>query len=311
MKTLELSNGDKIPQFGLGTWLSAKGEVYLAIRKAIEIGYKHFDCAAIYANEVEIGKAFKDAFDSGDIKREEVWITSKLWNSSHRINDVEPAIAKSLKDLQLDYLDLYLIHWPITFQNGISMPEKAADFLSLDEIPLGETWRGMEQVLNNGQTKHIGVSNFSAPKIDEILKTSIYPPEVNQCELHPFLQQNDLLTYCQNKNIIMTGYSPLGRPGSGLSRSLIDDPVITGIAESLEATPAQVLIAWAIHRGTVIIPKSVTPKRLEENFTGQSITLTVEQMETILLMDLHFRFVDGTFWEMEGLDFSAKKLWDE
>ena len=155
------------------------------------------------------------------------------------------------------------------------------------------------------------MSNFSVPKIDEILKTSIYQPEVNQCELHPFLQQSDLLTFCQSNNVIMTGYSPLGRPGSGLSKSLIDHPTIIEISEELHATPAQILIAWAIQRGTVVIPKSVNPKRLEENFIGQSILINRNQVDSINAMDMHHRFVDGTFWEMKGWELNVKSLWDE
>ncbi len=308
---LKFKNGDKMPQLGLGTWLSEKGEVYDAIRAAIKIGYRHFDCAAIYGNEKEIGSAFHDAMDQGDITREEMWITSKLWNSSHQLSGVEPAIQKTLSDLQLDYLDLYLIHWPIAFVPGIAMPENGDQYISLNDTPLSETWEGMEKINTSGLTKHIGVSNFSIKKLKEILNSCNISPEMNQVELHPFLQQSALLQFCTDNNIFMTAYSPLGRPGQSEKQSVVDHPTMKEIAANHNCSEPQVAIAWALARGTAVIPKSVNPTRLKQNFDGLQITLTPQEIHLISDLDRHMRYVDGSFWAVEGSGYTVENLWDE
>lgn len=309
--TLKFKNGDLIPQFGLGTWLSKKGEVYDAIREAIKIGYRHIDCAAIYGNEKEIGSAIHDAISHGDTTRNELWITSKLWNSSHRLADVEPAIRKTLSDLQLDYLDLYLIHWPIALAEGVSMPENGSEYISLKDIPLGETWQGMEKINTSGFSKHIGVSNFSIQKLKEIFSNSSISPEMNQVELHPFLQQSELLNFCTGNNIFITAYSPLGRPGQSEKQKVVDHSIVKEIAAKHSCSEAQVVIAWALSRGTSVIPKSVNPSRLKENFDAQNVELTDDDMKEISGLDMHMRYVDGSFWTVEGSGYTVENLWDE
>lgn len=313
MNRLTFSDGDQIPQLGLGTWLSAKGEVYDAIRTAISIGYRHFDCAAIYANEKEIGQAFGDAIHAGDIQREELWITSKLWNSSHGKERVRPAFEKSVADLQLDYLDLYLIHWPVAMQPGVSMASSDSDYRSLEEVPLQQTWEGMVALKESGDAKHIGVSNFSAKKVGQIIQTGV-GPEMNQVEMHPYLRQQELVDFCQGNGVHLTAYSPLGRPNATNEADvlpLINHPEVTTIAADHSCEPAQVLIAWALQRGTIVIPKSVSPKRLQTNFDSQKVHLSPEQMGKINALDQHFRFVDGTFWTDNNAIYSLETLWDE
>jgi len=210
MKTAKFNNGDKISMLGLGTWLSKGNEVYDAVIEAIRIGYRHIDCAYIYRNEKEIGRALKDAMTAGLVKREDLFITSKLWNSDHEPDRVEVAVRKSLRDLQLDYLDLYLIHWPIAFKTKHEMANDVSDLVSLDEIPLHVTWQAMERLQLKGLTKHIGVSNFNIPKLKLLIDRAVVLPEVNQVELHPYFQQHELVQFCKLNGILVTAFSPLG-----------------------------------------------------------------------------------------------------
>jgi alcohol dehydrogenase (NADP+) len=317
MKTFKFSNGDEMPTLGLGTWKSKPGEVYNAIREAIKIGYRHIDCAYIYMNEAEIGQAFSDAFQAGDVKREELWITSKLWNNAHLTSDVRPALEKTLTDLRLDYLDLYLMHWPVALKPGVAFPKSADDFISLEEIPIISTWQEMEKCAQAGMTRHIGVSNFSIKKLKDLLSKCTIRPEANQIELHPFLAQNDMLSFCNNENIALTAYSPLGstdRPAQFKDPnepSLLQNPVIAEIAKNHGYTTAQVLIRWAIQRGTSVIPKSVNPERLKQNFQAATIELNAEDMKKIASLDTHHRLIVGAFWKAPELGYTLQSLWDE
>jgi alcohol dehydrogenase (NADP+) len=255
---------------------------------------------------------------SGVVKREELWITSKLWNNAHQKEEVLPALSQTLSDLQLDYLDLYLIHWPVALKKElVGLPQKPEDVISLEEVPLAETWQAMEQCLKQGLCKHIGVSNFSSLKIANLIKETTLKPEVNQVESHPYLQQKELLEYCQREDILMTAYSPLGsgdRPDFLKKKnepSLMAHPVIKAIAEKYQISPAQVLISWGINRGTIVIPKSVNPIRLKENFAAAEIELDSEDLQTIASLNRNYRFVDGSFWEVPGSSYTLANLWDE
>ncbi len=317
MKYLTFNNGDKMPALGLGTWKSAKGEVYAAVRAAIEIGYRHFDCALVYGNEKEIGQAFADSLAEGTVKREELWITSKLWNNSHEKQYVLPSIKTTLADLQLDYLDLYLIHWPVALKREVSYPQTGEDMLSLKKVPLSETWAEMIALKEMGLTRHIGVSNFSIKKIEEITNATGVSPEVNQLELHPFLQQWEVLNYCQSNGIHLTGYCPLGsadRPANRIVEGepkLFENQMIQQLAQSKGCTPAQMMLAWAVNRDTSVIPKSVHVHRLKENLAAADIELTDQDMEAMRGLDLHYRYIKGNFWCLEGSDYTLENLWDE
>ncbi len=317
MKKFQFDNGDRMPALGLGTWKSEPGEVYDAIRNAIEIGYRHFDCAFIYQNEDEIGKALKDAIKAGDVKRSELWITSKLWNNAHLKKDVRPALLNTLDDLGLDYLDLYLMHWPVVLRPRIIMPSKGSDFLSPEEAPLSETWMAMENCRKEGFVRHLGVSNFSIKKVERLTRETLLKPEVNQVEGHPLLQQNDLLKYCRDHGIVLTAYSPMGSPDrkplfKGENEpSLLENPVIVNIAKSHGYTPGQVLVTWAIQRGTSVIPKSVNPARMKQNFEASSLTLPESDMDKIAALDKHYRYVTGEFWALPGSPYTVETLCDE
>lgn len=316
MKSLKFKNNDKIPIIGLGTWKSGRREIYRAVREAVKTGYRHFDCAAIYGNEKEIGDALKDSIRAGEITREDIWITSKLWNNAHQKDHVSGALQKTLKDLCLDYLDLYLIHWPVAIKPEVTYPEQGDDFISPGELALSETWYAMESCVKKGLTKHIGVSNFSIRKLGELMETSSISPEMNQVELHPFLQQNDMLGYCRKNDILLTAYAPLGsgdRPPVLKNRnepSLLENPVILKIAEKKGCSPAQVLIRWAMERGTAVIPKSVNPGRLAENFQSLAIELSGRDMESISMLDRNARYIRGDFWTMPGSPYTLQTLWD-
>ena len=317
MKYLSFKNEDKMPTLGLGTWKSAKGEVYKAVREAIKLGYRHFDCAFIYGNEKEIGQAIADAIGEGEVKRNELWITSKLWNNRHKKENIQAAIEITLSDLQMDYLDLYLIHWPIVLRYDIDYTQSSEHLVSLNEVSLTETWQGMIDLQEKGLTKHIGVSNFSIKKIKQITEDTGVCPEVLQLELHPFLQQKVILRYANENNIILTGYCPLGsadRPATRIvagEPKLFENQTILNIAAEKGCSPAQVMLAWAVCRGTTVIPKSVNPQRLADNLVSADIELSENQMEAMNALDQHYRYIKGDFWCLEGSNYTVANLWDE
>lgn len=317
MKTLRFANSDQMPILGLGTWKSSPGDVYKAVKEALRIGYRHIDCASIYGNESEIGQALAESFEEGVVTRDKLWITSKLWNNAHGSEDVQPALEKTLADLRIDFLDLYLIHWPVIIRKEVLFHERASDLVALEDMPIAKTWQVMEKMVTKGLCKHIGVSNFSIDKLSKLLETAEINPEMNQIELHPYLQQTDMLDFCDALSIHLTAYAPLGsadRPARlkvDDEPVLLEDQVITGIAQRHGVTPAQVLISWAINRGTAVIPKSVNPERLKQNLAADEISLSPEDMGEIAQIDRHRRYVSGDFWELEDGPYTVESIWDE
>nr|CAD7588728.1 unnamed protein product [Timema genevievae] len=268
--SVKLNNGKEIPIFGLGTWKSKPGEVTQAVKDAIDAGYRHFDCAFAYGNEKEVGEALKVKLEEGVVKREDLFITSKLWNSFHRPDLVVPVLKKTLENLQLEYLDLYLVHWPMAFkEEGENMPRDAAGNIIFSEVDYVDTWKAMEEAVKQGLTRSIGISNFNSEQITRLLKTATIKPVTNQVECHPYLNQKKLIEFCRSKDIVVTGYSPLGSPDSPFLKPgdplLLDDPKLKSLAKKYNKSPAQVVLRYSVQRGVVTIPKSVTKHRIQEN----------------------------------------------
>jgi alcohol dehydrogenase (NADP+) len=246
-----------------------------------------------------------------------LWITSKLWNNRHRKEQVQPALELTLKNLRLDYLDLYLIHWPIVLKDEVTFPAKADELVSLKVTPLTETWEGMIVVQEMDMAVHIGTSNFSIKKIKELTDVTGVKPENNQVEMHPFLQQNALKTFCDAEGIFLTGYAPLGsadRPANRIVEGepkLFDNKIIRNIAESKGCSVAQTMLAWAVNRGTCTIPKSVNANRLKENLEAADIELSATEMSQMDAVNINYRYIKGDFWCLPGSDYTVENLWDE
>ncbi|MCT4640218.1 MAG: aldo/keto reductase [Bacteroidales bacterium] len=316
MQKLTYKNSDQMPVLGLGTWKSSPSEVYEAVKEAVKIGYRHIDCAAIYGNEEEIGKALNELMEEGVVKREELWITSKLWNCNHGKDNVIPALKETLADLQLDYLDLYLIHWPIAQKKGVSYASEADEFLSLEEQPVSDTWKGMEQAVKEGLTRNIGVCNFSVNKLKDLIEVAEIRPELNQVELHPYLQQNELVEYCKSQSIHVMAYSPLGssdRP-EVVRRDddpvLLEDTLITSLANAKGISVAQMILAYGVQRGISVIPKSVNAQRLKQNLDAAKVELTDEEMLNMASLNMDRRYVEGKFFEVPGGPYTSNSIWE-
>jgi len=295
----KLNNGNYIPVLGLGTWESPNNLVGDAVRFAIaKASYRHIDCASIYGNEKEVGAALKDVIGK-PVKREEVFITSKLWNTDHRSENVEKACKKTLSDLHLEYLDLYLMHFGIAFKHGGDLEPLARDGKAItDNISIQETWEAMEKLAKKGLVRSIGVANFSATMLIDLLTYSKIKPVINQIEVHPYNTQSELIDFCKYKNIAITAYSPLGRQGAKTMRGpkLFDELLVKSLAKKYRKTPAQILLNWAIGRETVAIPKSTSLERIKENIEIFDFELSSKDQAKINAINKNHRFVNPIEW---------------
>jgi alcohol dehydrogenase (NADP+) len=309
---ITLSNGCQLPASGLGTFGSDNyhaEQIAEAVDFAIRNGYRHIDCASVYMNEAEIGTAMAQLMKVGVVNRVELWITSKVWNDAHGAGEVIESCFKSLKDLKLDYLDLYVVHWP--FPN-FHAPGCDADARNPNSRPYlheeyMEVWRQMEQLVEMGLVKSIGTSNMTIPKMALLLRDAKIKPVVNEMELHPHFQQQELYDYMVENNIRPIGYSPIGSPKRPeRDRTVndtvdIEDPVIIKIAERLNIHPAEVCIKWAIQRGEVVIPFSVTPSKIVSNLKATAgAPITDNEMQQMAAIDKNCRLikVQVFLWEV-------------
>ncbi|MDB6172147.1 MAG: aldo/keto reductase, diketogulonate reductase [Chthoniobacteraceae bacterium] len=261
-----LNNGSgAIPALGFGTLIPDPIITKNATKAALEAGFRGLDTAERYQTEKEVGEAMEEVFKAGKIKREDVFVATKLWNTNHRPERVKPAFEASLRKLQLDYIDLYLIHTPFAFQPGdVQDPRDANGNVIYDRgVKLLDTWGAVEELVNEGKCKAIGLSDIGLERVKEIFEAATIKPAVVHVESHPYLPEWDLLDYCQKNGIVMQAFAALGHSSEP---NLLADPVITAIASRVGKTPAQVALAWAIQRGTALLTTTKTPTRLKENF---------------------------------------------
>lgn len=315
MKVFKFSNGDEMPGFGLNTCGIDPDKTYDAVRKAIQLGYRYFDSAPYAGNLSEVGRALAGAMADGEVNRESLWISSKLENDNHRYMDVEPACEAALEALQLDYLDMYLIHWPVSHERGIIIPETEDDFLAESEAPLDDTWVGMEDCLDAGLTKHLGVCNFNIANLKFLQEDANEPPELNQCEFHPYLPQPTLYDFCRSEKILMTAYAPLGSPNRPMSQQnqdepfLLNDPVILDIAAKHACTPVQALIAYGITRKMAVLAGSADEGHLAENLAASELKLDREDLRTLITLP-KYRFLKGEQFTLSGSPYKLSDIWE-
>ena len=313
--SIPVSNANSLPAVGYGFWKVDKHEAAQLTYQSLQIGYRHLDCAADYGTELEVGLGIEKGLNENVCAREELWVTSKLWNTCHRPEHVELACKRSIQDLRCEYLDLYLIHFPISLRfvpfetrypaGWFFDPNAMPPSMEYDPIPIIDTWRAMEDLVDKGLVRNIGVSNFGVSLIRDLLTQSRIRPAVLQIESHPYLTQSKLIRYCHSEGIAVTSFSPLGAPsyvplGMATSQdSVLELPMIKDIADKHQRTAAQVVLKWGVQRGTAVIPKSSRPERLRENLQLDDFELSAEEMASISNLNRNQRFNDpGVFCEL-------------
>ncbi len=313
MTTIAVGN-EKMPAVGLGIWKIDREDTAQAVYEAIEVGYRHIDSACDYGNEREAGEGIAKAIADGLCTREELWITSKLWNTYHRREHVRPACEKSLEDLGLEYLDLYLVHFPISLKyvpideryppEWFADPDAPNPVMEPDPVPLHETWAGMEELVTAGLVKQIGVCNYNSGLLIDLMAYSSIKPTMLQIESHPFLTQEKLIRLAGDFGVAVTAFSPLGALSyveldmATNADTVLTAAAVTAAAERVGRTPAQVVLRWGVQRGTSIIPKTTKKERLVENLALFDFELTDDEMAAISALNQDRRFNDtGVFTE--------------
>jgi alcohol dehydrogenase (NADP+) len=316
-----LNTGARMPAIGLGTFGSdhlSPADIAQAVRGAISVGYRHIDCAMVYGNEAEIGEVLEEVLASGLVKREELWITSKLWNNKHAEEDVIPTCQQSLADLRLDYLDLYLVHWPFPnhHEPGAHVSDRSTAAQPYIHASFMKTWRQMEKLVEMGLVKQIGTSNMTVPKLELLLRDARIKPAVNEMELHPHLQQPQMFEFVRENGIAPVGYCPIGSPARPERDRTpedtvdIEDPVVVDIAQRMGLHPAVVCVKWAVQRGQTPIPLSTTRSHYLANLRCTTTEpISDADMEALAGIDKNCRLIKGqVFLWKEGQPW--EDLWD-
>jgi D-xylose reductase len=313
MKTPDLAPVG-IPAVGLGLWKVPKPDAARLVQQAIRTGYRHLDCACDYGNEVEVGAGIAAALAASECRREELWVTSKLWNTYHAREHVRPAVERTLRDLRLDYLDGYLIHFPIAQEfvpfetryppEWFFDPTEPRPRMKLARVPLSETWGAMEDLVTAGLVRHIGVCNYGTALLRDLLSYARVRPAVLQVELHPHLVQEKLVRFARESGIAVTAFSPLAAQSyhsigmANTGESVLNESVVQSAALRHKKTPAQIVLRWAVQRGTAVVPKTTRPERLAENLALFDFELSADEMQAISALDRNRRFNDpGAFCE--------------
>jgi len=307
----------QVPAVGMGCWKIPKESTADAIVEAIKIGWRHFDCACDYGNEAEVGAGLKAAIDQGLVTREDLWITSKLWCTYHAPENVPAACQRSLTDLGLEYLDLYLVHFPISLKfvpfetryppEWIHDPAAPEPKIELEPVPMYQTWGAMEQLVDAGLVKNIGVCNMNTQTLRDMLSYAKYPPQMLQVELHPRLTQQKLVKFCEQNGIAVTGFSPLGSSSyvemgmANVDDSVLAQSCVKDAAAAHSKTAAQIVLRWGVQRGTAVIPKTSKPERMIENLDVCGFELSEPEMDAISALNQNRRFNDpGVFCSFMG-----------
>ena len=304
----------EIPKVGFGLWKISPEDCAAAVFEAIQVGYRHLDSACDYGNEQAVGEGIKRALKEGLCRREDLWITSKLWNTYHAPKDVESALKRSLSDLQLEYLDLYLVHFPIALEfvafetryppEWLFDPASPENGMKRADVPLSETWGAMEVMHEKGLARQIGICNYSSSLLHDLMSYAKHKPDVLQIESHPYLTQERLIRLAKQYGIAVTTFSPLGAASylemdmANNSESVLSSAVVQDIANAVDKSPAQVVLRWGIQRGTSVIPKSTHVERMKENLDIFDFELSAEEMSKISGLNINRRFNDpGQFCE--------------
>ncbi|KAM7534301.1 hypothetical protein Aperf_G00000117062 [Anoplocephala perfoliata] len=282
---LQLNNGHTIPQLAFGTFDAPKEVTVNAVKAAFDAGYRHIDCAMIYGNEKEVGQGIAESLKKHGLRREDIFITSKLWGDRHDPKVVRETCEESIRNLGLDYLDLYLIHWPVSYHNreGVQPDLNNPNTLVYEDHKLEDTWCAMEKLVSAGLVKSVGVSNFNKRQIEHIIKNGKIIPAVNQVEVNLHCLNTKLIEFCQSKNIVVEGYSPFGSPGfhKNLSNPILQLKAVTEVAKIHNRTPAQVIVRHGLQRDIVVIAKSVTVERIHSNYNVLDFELSEEEMDRL------------------------------
>jgi D-xylose reductase len=309
---LTLASRARLPAVGLGLWKVPKPSAADLVTEAIRVGYRHLDAACDYGNEAEVGEGIRAVLGAGLCQRNDLWVTSKLWNTYHARAHVRPAVERTLRDLRLDYLDLYLVHFPIAqrfvpFETRYPPgwffdPDAPSPRMEFARVPLAETWAAMEDLVDAGLVRHVGVCNVGTSQLRDLLNVARIRPALLQIELHPYLTQEKLVRFCRAEGITVTAFSPLGAQSYfalGMAKpeeSVLEQAVVREIAKKHDKTPAQVVLRWGVQRGTAIVPKTERPERLTENLSIFDFELSAEEMAAIGGLNRNRRFNDpGVF----------------